>query len=394
MKFRKLPPDADPIDIITSANLYRRHLSTSQRAVIAAALANLRRGGVAGKPKATAGLTVPPLPLDDGTGTSDEISAPKSNSGDSKPVVRGEGRPVGGKNPEAKSRAPRGKQRKSPHKAAEPRRPDEGTIRQIEPLVSQKEAAQLMKVSPASLKKAKAIGDDPILKPALVAGTVSVDAAYKARGADDETKKRLVSGERVAPRTVAAADGDETTPDHIISMARRLLDRIALDPASSIEAQKAIDAERFLTPKEDALKPETLWGEPGEGLHVWLNPPTGEIASRFASRLIQELKSRAVHRACWLGPASFEAQWFRKLLQKSTAFATLNDPVGSRTGAPYVLICFRLPAMDVHEAVRGGGLVSTVFRPSSPSAAEASRESGQSVVPKTTHKGPRATAKK
>ena len=369
VKFERLSPDVDEVGFIISKNLLRRHLTTSQRAVIANELANLQRGGDAGKPKVRP--TAPPLPLDD---RSDEVAAPKPNSSDSEAVVGGKGLPVGGKDPVGKARAPRAKVRKSPQKA-EPQRPDTGSNSQVEPLVSQRKAADRMKVSVSSLKKVKAVGDDPILKPALAAGTVSVDAAYKTRDADDDIKRRLVSGERVAARTVTAADSDGTTPEHIMSTVRRLLDCVDLDPASSIEAQKSIKAVRFLTPKEDALKPATSWGKPKEGVHVFLHPPRGEKAPRFASRLLQELESGAVGKACWLGPAAFEELWFRKLVRKSMAFVTLNESLG--TSGTDVLICFRVSPKDVHEAVGGWGLVSTLFRPSSSVAGGVPQESAQ-----------------
>ena len=260
-------------------------------------------------------------------------------------------------------------------------------------MISQEEAAQMMGVSVATLKRAKAIAGDPILEPALRDGTISVHAAYTARDADDETKRRLVAGERAAARTTAAGDCDWTTPEDIMSMARRLLDRVDLDPASSIEAQKSIKAVRFLTPKDDALKPATSWGKPNEGLHVFLHPPRGEKAPPFASRLLQELKSGAVRKACWLGSAAVEELWFRDLVWKSTAVVTLNEPLGKRASGTDVLICFRVPPKDVHEAVGGRGLVSTLFRPSSLGAVEASRDSPQSVMPKAARKESPTTAK-
>ena len=64
--FRKLSPDVDPVSVITSKNVHRRHLTTAQRAVIGAKLANLRRGGDGGKPKATQNEPDPSvLPRDD-----------------------------------------------------------------------------------------------------------------------------------------------------------------------------------------------------------------------------------------------------------------------------------------------------------------------------------------
>ena len=338
VKYRKLPRETDLVSLITSANLHRRHMATGQRALIAAGLANLRRGGDAGKPKAAQNET-----------------ATRESSGNSENVVRGEGRPVGDVDPVAKARAPRGKSRKSTQ------RPQPN--RENERLVSQADAARQMGVSVATLRKAKAVGgEDPILSPALKAGTVSIHAAYKVRDADDETKKRLVSGERGAAPTIADVGSDWTAPDWILSIVRQVLDqRIDLDPASTAEAQETIQAKRFLTPEDDALKPETSWGKPNDRLHVWLHPP-GETASLFKSRLLEELQHKTVQRACWFGPAAFEAPWYRQLLWKSSAFATFAKPVRKGASQSYVCVCFGVPPMRVHEAVGDRGLVSTVFR--------------------------------
>ena len=353
--FRRLPADEDLTAVIVSANIHRRHLTTGQRAMVAVALANLQRGGDAGRPKAAPNeLNAPPLPVDSGKGNSGETAAPKSG-GEPEIIVRGQGRPAGGVDTVGKGRAPRGTSRKSSI--------PEGTNRQDERLVSQSQAAKMTRVAVSTIRKAKAVANDPILAPALRAGQISVDAAYTARHADENTKRRLVAGDRGAARTMPDLGGDLITPDRILTIALRVLDQsIDLDPASSTEAQKAVNAKRFLTPEEDALKPDTSWGEANDSLDVWLHPP-GDAASLFAERLLTELENRTVGRACWFGAAAFEAPWYRRLLRKSSAFATFDEPVRKGASQSYVFICFRIRPKDLHDAVGDRGLVSTVFRP-------------------------------
>lgn len=56
VEFDSLPPDIDPLDFVISANIKRRHLSASQKAMFAEAVANLRPGRP-NKSGSTAGLT-------------------------------------------------------------------------------------------------------------------------------------------------------------------------------------------------------------------------------------------------------------------------------------------------------------------------------------------------
>ena len=52
-RYETLPPGTDPLAYAISQNLYRRHLSESQRAMVASAIANHRRGGHPGSQGAT-----------------------------------------------------------------------------------------------------------------------------------------------------------------------------------------------------------------------------------------------------------------------------------------------------------------------------------------------------
>ena len=370
---RTLRKGEDLVSFVASKNLHRRNLKTAQRAIIAAKLANLRKGGDSGRPPAAQPeLSELQSGLDDRRGNAGETGGLPEN------VVRGKGLPVGGVHPAAPGRAP-GKKRRTPRKS------EEGTNSQSEPLVSQARAAELLGVSTSTLKKAKAVMDDPILAPALKEGKLSVNAAYKNRNADEHTKTKLIDGELTAARLAVVEGGDWTTPDWLLPIVRQLLDdKIDLDPASSKKAQKVVRALKIITPEEDALKPETSWAGTENGVTVWLNPPTETFTiGKFADRLLAELETGAVGRALWLGPARVEAHWCQKLLRRARAFVGLARPVREgRNYMPYILICFRIDPERVHAVIGDQGFVSTVFRPAGSPSAPAPRTSAERPVSK------------
>jgi hypothetical protein len=49
-EYETLPPSTDPLAYVISANLHRRHLNETQRGIVAAKIANMRRGGKEANP--------------------------------------------------------------------------------------------------------------------------------------------------------------------------------------------------------------------------------------------------------------------------------------------------------------------------------------------------------
>ena len=125
---------------VTSLNLQRRHMDDSQRALAAAKLANLG----AGRPRAAD--TAEPAAEADETADSGKGRLVRPN---------GETAPLGA--------------------------------------VSQKAAAELMKVSRRSTQRAAAIKNDPDLAPAVERGQVTVADAYQVRDEPAEVKRRAVA---------------------------------------------------------------------------------------------------------------------------------------------------------------------------------------------------------
>ena len=366
VKYEVLPPGTDLVPFVYSMNIARMHYHPGQRALLAAELANLRRGGDAGKPKAAPNGSAPSsLPKVSKENNGAETSA--ANTSGEPIVVEGEGRPVGGGDPAGTRNPPRARPRKSSDNAAEPQRPAKGTATSTQSLVSQPKAAGMMRISATTAKKAKHLLRDSILRPAVWKGTISVDAAYKARDADDETKKRLVAGERVSA-------ADYTIPNSVVSAVVSVFpEGIGLAVGCSEEVRKSTEAKKYLS-KEDALQPGVLSDDIGKRVDVLVTTPGNTMDPDLAEPLFAALRTKAVERACWLCPAKFEAPLIQKLLKRSTAFAVVNDTVRRGARSPYIAILFRIPAADVDKAVGRQGTVCTLYRRTQPVADETSGE--------------------
>ena len=85
------------------------------------------------------------------------------------------------------------------------------------------------------------------------------------------------------------------TPGYILTMAKQVLGRIDLDPASSEEFNRTVQARTYLTKADNGLS--CPWPV---GCTVWLNPPGGKLGNRsmsqlFWDRLIRHPFSHAIY---------------------------------------------------------------------------------------------------
>ncbi|MGI0488881.1 DNA N-6-adenine-methyltransferase [Pantanalinema rosaneae CENA516] len=91
------------------------------------------------------------------------------------------------------------------------------------------------------------------------------------------------------------------TPEKFIEMARRVMGKIDLDPASSPVAQGIVQAKHYFTQAEDGMQ-QNWWGR------VWLNPPYGRCsnelniygATAWMQKAITEFESGRVDQAILL----------------------------------------------------------------------------------------------
>ncbi len=127
----------------------------------------------------------------------------------------------------------------------------------------------------------------------------------------------------VARRVLTSQQTDERyTPPDLIAQVRRFMGRITLDPASSPEAQRIVQADHFFTKDNDGL---SLPWNVSDPTTVFLNPPYNTLkqgkstASIWAQKLLTEWQRGHVQEACLLVYAAFGYKWFNDLYKNLTS---------------------------------------------------------------------------
>jgi hypothetical protein len=93
-----------------------------------------------------------------------------------------------------------------------------------------------------------------------------------------------------------------------------VMDTIDLDPASCEFANRTVKAKEYFSLENDGLSQE--WHG-----NVWLNPPYGRgLLSKFAKKIAESYEEGKIEQAIVLVNNGTETQWFRKLIDKSSAF--------------------------------------------------------------------------
>lgn len=124
------------------------------------------------------------------------------------------------------------------------------------------------------------------------------------------------------------------TPLEYLDAARVVLGSIDLDPASSIVANRAVQAARIFTTEDDGLLQD--WSG-----NVWLNPPYSQpLVQRFCDKLVYHVVAGDVPSAIVLVNNATETTWFHTLLSVYSALCfpkgrvRFLDPAGNPSGSP------------------------------------------------------------
>jgi phage N-6-adenine-methyltransferase len=268
--------DAAALAFVLSTNLHRRHLTESQRAMVATKVANLSHGG---NRRAVQGAN---LPLE---------TAPAQMS-----VAQ----------------------------AADMLNVSERSV---------KTARKVVEETPPEVSRAVETGHVSVHLAAQVA-ELPEEAQAEVAAAPPE-KMREVAREEVKKAHVAHNSGNNEwyTPPDILDAARAVLGGFDLDPASSEVANRTVSAARIFTAEDDGLAQEWPVGR------IWCNPPYAQpLIGDFAKRIAKEVRRGSS--AIVLVNNATETQWFQTLAQVATAICfpqgrvKFLDPQGNASGAP------------------------------------------------------------
>jgi phage N-6-adenine-methyltransferase len=302
---------ADPLAFVISHNLHRRHLTESQRASIAARVANMPRG----------------------------------HRSDLEPSAN----------------------------LQEVRQPSLSELAAVRaPMTSTADAAKLLNVSERSVATARKVQErapQEIVR-AVDDGRMSVSLAAQVADLPDEAKAEVVAAapetvkevarEAVKKAHVAQNSGNNEwyTPAPYVEAARTVMGGFDLDPASSEIANRTVKADRIFTAEDDGLAQDWPVGR------IWMNPPysqplMGQFASKFAAAV------RAGSEGVVLVNNATETAWFQEMAAECSAICfpksriRFLDPQGN-PGAPLQgqAIIYCGPDADAFEAeFRQFGLV-------------------------------------
>lgn len=107
------------------------------------------------------------------------------------------------------------------------------------------------------------------------------------------------------------------TPEQYIEAARKILEQIDLDPATSEIAQQTVRAEKYFTVEEDGLSQE--WSG-----NIWLNPPYSRgLLDKFVGKLLVSTFKAAIV----LTDSSTETGWFSRLAARAQVICFSNKRI-------------------------------------------------------------------
>jgi ParB family chromosome partitioning protein len=275
--FEEWAGDGDPVEWVVSTNLHRRHLSTSQRAMVATRLANMRQGERTDLAQKTARLNQPAAAKMLGVSRGAVQQAAKVESKGTQALVS---------------------------------KVDDGTL----PVSTASEAADMPEAA----------------QDRLVEAVTNAKTPQEARKAARE----ILKAEKKVHVSHNSGENEWYTPAVYIKAAVEAMGGIDTDPASSEIANKTVGAGVYYTEEQDGTSQK--WSG-----RVWMNPPYSQPQiARFAEAVSSKIDDCEIEQACVLVNNATETAWFQRMLASCSAICfpksriKFLDPHGKPSGAP------------------------------------------------------------
>ncbi len=183
----------------------------------------------------------------------------------------------------------------------------------------------------------RTIHNDANFAEAVDEGTEKFGEEFRHKALKGEISKKDVI-ESVNPKKAHVSnnsgENEWYTPPKYIESCHKLFDGIELDPASSIEAQKYIQALKYFTKEDDGLV------EKWEG-YTWMNPPySKDLIEKFINKIVAHYRAGDIPAAVVLVNNATETSWFYTLIKTAAAVVFTKgrikfiDKNGNPSGAP------------------------------------------------------------
>lgn len=163
---------------------------------------------------------------------------------------------------------------------------------------------------------------------------LSYEESYSYDDMEDEESTEAEPTQQSRPHVSFNSGNNEWyTPSEYIDAARSVMGCIDLDPASSPEANKVVNADNFYTAADNGLQYQWLG-------KVWMNPPYASgLVNQFAKKMAEHVSCGDVTDAIVLVNNATETEWFRQLIGVSSCVCFPQSRVkfwkpNGDTGAP------------------------------------------------------------
>lgn len=215
-------------------------------------------------------------------------------------------------------------------------------------VLTRSDAAEMLNVSTRTVASAAKVRDEapPGLLQAVESGAVSVSLAARVIELPEADISEVAAVPAEAMREIAqevvrrahvannSGNNEWYTPARHIELARVVMGGIDTDPASSLVANKTVQAAQIFTADDDG-RSKTWRGR------VWMNPPYAQpLMSDFAEAVSSKYEAGEIEQACVLVNNATETQWFQRMLSTASAVCfpksriKFLDPDGNPSGAP------------------------------------------------------------